>query len=414
MYSKILTALDGSDESIRAGEIALKVAAPLGAEILACHVYGAELHSRRFGEMEPALPEQYQDSETLSELRGAHGSLILDGFRALAGGYLAAFVASAGKAGVPAATATVEGRNYVGILGLARQHAADLIALGTRGLGAIGDGQLGSTAGRVLRHARRDVLLAQRPLNGGPVCVGIDGGGHALAALRRAVAWAQALEAPVHLAAAYDPDFHTAVFRAMAERLSAECNEQVGLTAQEDLHDRIINDGLGKLYQGFLDEAADLCRTLGVEPESALLTGKAYKAVADYAEQVGADLLVVGRLGHHAEDISQLGSNAEAAARTGRTNVLVAAVEPRPAEARGQADWRPAQAKAPSADMAWDDDALARLQRVPPFARPMARRATEEHVAAEGRRRVTLADFDNLARRFGMGPGARESDAPDP
>ncbi len=61
MYSKIFVGLDGSSWSNLAAEVALQIAVKSeNTEIIACHVYAAELHRVRFEEMEPGLPDQYQ------------------------------------------------------------------------------------------------------------------------------------------------------------------------------------------------------------------------------------------------------------------------------------------------------------------------------------------------------------------
>lgn len=412
MYSKIVAALDGSDLSRRAGEWALAAAAAGGAEVIACHIYGAGLHGQRFREMEPGLPEPYREPSVLRGLREAHDGLIARGFQSLSEGYLDAFVAAARAAGVRVSVAAEEGRNYVRLLELARRAGAGLIALGAAGLGDVGDGQLGSTAARVLRQAPCDVLIARAARPRGPVVAGIDGSEAALESARRAAAWARRLGRPLHLAAAYDPVFHTTVFRAMARTLSAARSEDVGLARQESLHDEIINDGLGKLYQGFLDDARQHVLEVAVEPHAALLQGKAYVCVGDYARGHAADLLVVGRFGHHRENGSDLGATAEAVARLAPTSVLVtggaghgsagpsaAASAAAVGYPQGAAAEQPRDASA----LEWDADALARLERVPSFVRPMARQAIEREVRAKGGRRVTQDDFEEVARRFGMG-----------
>jgi nucleotide-binding universal stress UspA family protein len=418
-YRKILVALDGSEPSVRAGRAALAAAVAMKAQVVACHVYGARLHRQRFAEMEPGLPDEYQDARRLDGLRAAHDTLIARGFQALSDGYLDDFVAAARTAGVAASAATAEGRNYVRLLELAARDGADLVALGADGLGAVGDGLLGSTAARVLAGAPCDVLLARGPLGGGPVLAGVDGSPQALQAAARAAAWAHALGRPLRLVAAYDPEFHGEVFRAMARTLSAGRSEEVGLAAQEELHDRIINDGLASLYRGFLDEAARACDGAApAPPETSLVAGKAYRALAAEARACDAALVVVGRHGHHDEPSAAVGSQADALARTCPCSVLIAAVArqatgedhaPAAGDARAGAAQSPstedaAPGEAPAA-IEWDADALARLERVPPFVRPMARRAVEQDVLARGGGRVTQADFDDVARRFGMGGG---------
>jgi nucleotide-binding universal stress UspA family protein len=321
MYSTVLAALDGSEQSARGGEIALLLCRALGARLLACHVYGAQLHGERFGQMELDLPKEYRRAERLDHLRGAHGSLIVNGFQSLSLGYMEDYVERARKAGVEAEMVTVEGRAHRQLVRIARERQADLLVTGSTGLGAIGDGLLGGTSSRVLRHAPCDVLVARSPLTGGPVMVGIDGSEAARNAARKASSWARALDRPLQLAAAYDPDFHRQVFHAMAQSLSAGRQDEVGLAAQQHLHDRLINDGLAALYRRFLDGAGE--RLGDPQPSKVLLEGKAYAALNTHASQADAAMIVVGRAGHHYESGSLVGSTAEAVARLCPKNVLV-------------------------------------------------------------------------------------------
>jgi len=182
MYSHILVALDGSEPSRFAGQTAVAIAVATRARVTACHVYGAQMHRRRFVDMEPGLPAQYQEQERLSGLRTAHDNLIDEGFRALSTGYIEDFVASARASGIAVETVTAEGRSYVGILHLAREYKVDLIALGAEGLGAVGDGMLGGATSRVLANAPCDVLVVRRGIGDGPILAGVDGSEEALKA----------------------------------------------------------------------------------------------------------------------------------------------------------------------------------------------------------------------------------------
>ena len=402
MYNHILVALDGSEPSNCGGRIAISLAVALRARVTACHVYGAEIHRHRFVQMEPGLPPRYQAQETLGELRMAHDRLMNEGFRALSAGYVEDFVESCRHAGVTAESIAVEGRSYVGILHLARSRGADLIVLGVDGLGAIGNGMLGGTTSRVLNASTCDVLVVRKMPEGGAVVAGVDGSQEALKAAECGAAVARALDKPLHLVAAYDPVFHTHVFGVMARSLSPQRQDQVGLASQERLHDDIINDGLRKLYEQFLQEAQQRLATCGVVLRPFLTTGKPYRALDSVARDCGADLIVVGRHGHHRQSCSRLGSNAEALMRTAPTNVLLVggvedvSVEPKHAESQSQIDTS-------ASALFWDAEAEARLQRVPFFVRPMAKRTVENAVRKSGKTRVCSGDFEAVAARFGMG-----------
>lgn len=392
MYAKILVALDGSRDSLIGGRIALELARNLGAEFITTHIYDAGLHSDRFGEMEPVLPDRYQREEELQRLRDAHEELISEGFAALSEGYLEEFTAMASKKGVSHMEIHKEGRNYVKILELVEEQDINLVVVGAAGLAQVDD-QLGSTSARVVRLAKCDVLIARKEWSDDAAIIScVDGSNQADASLRKAIQWSRTFSRPLHVLAAYDPQFHTNVFRKMGSSLSDERQSQIGLAKQEKLHDQIIDDGLGDLYATFLDRAIADADALGIKAEKKLLQGKANKVITDTYDEIPADLVVVGRYGHHRNDMVPIGATSEAIVRNARTNVLVT--------------------KAVSAAMAiqreesaitWDEEALGGLQRVPEFARSMARGAVENRAREAGVSHITLAFFKEIAGSFGMG-----------
>ena len=136
-----------------------------------------------------------------------------------------------------------------------------------------------------------------------------------------------------------------------------------------------------------------------------LLEGKPYRALADHAEGSEADLLVVGRFGRHREQASRIGSNADALVRAAKTNVLVTSSGKPVDESKRLTVEQPAarEVDAAQAPLEWDADVEDRLQRIPPFARPMAKRAIEAAARDAGETRVSMARFEAVARQFGMG-----------
>jgi nucleotide-binding universal stress UspA family protein len=403
VYSNILVALDGSESSARAGTVALKLARYSGSVVVGCHVYGAELHNARFRDMEPSLSSRYRETPVLDELRKTHTGLIQEGLESLSQGYMDRFAEEACGLGVDASLLSVEGRNYVKILEHARSCRADLLVLGAHGLGEYKDGRLGSTVSRVLRMAACDVLICREDLGrGNSILVGLDGSGEALAALERATGWCRAFEASLEPAAAYDPIFHTEVFKVMSRSLSDARKEQIGLDRQEKLHHMIIDDGLKRLYEGFLEEGAALARKLGVPNTCTLLQGKASSALTKHvASRRDIALTVMGRFGHHREPCSDIGSNSEAVAQLARSNVLITkSTDAQPMERH----WAP-----PSLD--WEPEAKARLDRVPSFVRDMARRMVEERARERGEVRVSGDLFLETADLLGMGDGFNRSES---
>jgi nucleotide-binding universal stress UspA family protein len=386
----ILVCLDGSPDSDAAAALALALARAFNKRVVAAHVYDARIHESRFRQMEPGLPEKYQAEEGLKHLRDSHGTLMTDGFQALSRGYMEGFLNMAREADIEVQTVVEEGRNYVGLLRIARHEEPSLTVLGAAGLGDTGDGMLGSTAIRLMRSLSCDLLIGRASSPAvGPVMAGIDGSEHALGALERAAAFAGALDSPLHLLAAYDPALHKRVFKAMADTMPPEAQAAVGLDKQQDLHESLIDDGLGTLYQTFLEEAV---RTAGegLQPVTHLVADKGYRGIVTMAGTVKARLICLGRFGHNREDGSDMGATAEAVVRLAPCHVHLSASPPA-ASASGAAD---------EDTIPWEPEALARLERIPRFVRKMARRSIEAAAASEGAERVTVRHLEMVSERF--------------
>ncbi|MDD3932685.1 MAG: universal stress protein [Methanoculleus sp.] len=399
MYRQVFVGVDGSPCSDLAGETALAFAAATGrGRCTGCHVYAARMHRQRFEDMEPGLPERYREEERLDGLRATHDDLISGGMALISDAYLAPLAAKAAARGVPFEPVTAEGRGYVEVLRLIREHRPDLTVLGATGHGQTPEVPLGSLAGRVLLHAgTRDLLLVRRPwdLKNRPVVVGVDGSDASYAALHRAATIAAAFDAPLEAVAAYDPFFHTAVFPVIAGVLPEEAQRRFNFAAQERLHDGIIDRGLEHIYRRNLERGAALARTLGARVHTAVVAGRVCPQVHHYAAVRGAGLLVLGRYGLHREEESLIGSNTLNLARMSTTNVLVVAPPETPV----------AVPNLPIDVIPWTPEAERLLLRMPPFARRMARMAVEEHAREGGLSRVTEDAVRDVARRSGMGGG---------
>ena len=399
MYRQIFVGVDGSPCSDLAGETALVFAAATGdGRCTGCHVYAARMHRRRFEDMEPGLPERYQEEERLGSLRATHDDLISGGMALISDAYLAPLAAKATERSIPFEPVTAEGRGYVEILRFIREHRPDLAILGATGHGQTPEVPMGSLAERVLLYAGTgDLLLVRRPWNlkGRPIVVGVDGSAAGYTALYRAATIAAAFDAPLEAVAVYDPYFHGGVFPVIADILPDEAQRRFDFPAQERLHDEIIDRGLEHIYQRNLERGAALARTLGARVHTTVIAGRVCPQVHHYAAARGAGLLVLGRYGLHREKESLIGSNALNLARMSTTNVLVVAPEDTPI----------AIPDLPIDAIPWTSEAEIFLSRVPPFARKMARMAIEEHARARDLSRVTEDIARDLARRSGMGDG---------
>lgn len=401
MYQQIFVGVDGSPCSDMAEEAALAFAAATGGgRCTGCHVYAARMHRQRFEDMEPGLPERYQEEEQLDSLRETHDDLISGGMALISDAYLAPLAAKAAARGIPFEAITAEGRGYVEILRLIQEQRPDLVVLGATGHGQTPEVPLGSLAERVLLYgSASDLLLVRRPWNlkGRPIVVGVDGSDAGYAALHRAATIAAAFGAPLEAVAVYDPYFHAGVFPVIADVLPEEAQRRFDFPAQERLHDEIIDRGLEHLYRRNLERGAALARTLGAPIDTAVIAGRVCPQVHHYAAARGAGLLVLGRHGLHREEVSCIGSNAMNLARMSTTNVLITA----PSEAPVMVPDLPSDA------IPWTEEAEEILSRMPPSVWPMARLAVEEHARTRGLSRVTEDTVRDVARRIGMGGGGQ-------
>lgn len=175
MIGKILLAVDGSQHSLSATDMAAELADKLNAELFIVHVL---MHGRpsaellRMAEVEhlvekahavafpsvPYVPENRyammlgsSDEAGTARVITAIGEQIVD----------RAKVRSVEKGARRVKTMTVMGDNAEEILEAARRHSADMIVIGSRGLGTIKSTVLGSVSQKVLHHAHCAVLTVR-------------------------------------------------------------------------------------------------------------------------------------------------------------------------------------------------------------------------------------------------------------
>jgi len=151
----------------------------------------------------------------------------------------------------------------------------------------------------------------------------IDGSPASYHALRHALSLGRALGLPVEAVAAYDPRFHRHAFHSIATVLSAEAARLFRFNQQQVLHEEIIDQGLERVYTGYLRAAGDMASQAGMELVTTLLTGKPWEQVLHYVRETPTFLLVVSRFGQHRAPYSQIGSTAENLVRTAPCPVLV-------------------------------------------------------------------------------------------
>ncbi len=331
MYKRIFVALDGSECSGLARDAAISLAEKgYGAQLIGCHAYAARLHRARFGDMEPGLSKSYA-GEGLIGLRKTHEGLIGTGMQFISDSYLEPLAKGALDKGITYESMTPEGRNYVQILRAAGEKSVDLLAMGALGQGRA-EG-LGSTAERVLMHSQsRDVLLMRRPWisEGGSILVGIDGSDNSYHAMRRAVELASVFNAQIEAVSVYDPFFHSEVFKSIAASLPGNAKERFDLSAQERVHDEVIDEGLKRLYSDSLERGIGLADAAGIKIHSEVLAGRVCTEIQNFVSREDISLIILGHWGLHREQESMIGSNALRLARSSTASVLI--VSPKEAQ----------------------------------------------------------------------------------
>ena len=326
MYKRILIPIDNSRYSPWCTGMGITLARGLGASLTGSHIYSAGLHDRRFKDMEAGLPGPYRAEERLAQSRQVHGSLIGDGLKLISKAYLDSFKKECTGAGVRFDLSLAEGKNWLEIVSRARTGGYGLVIMGMLGLGAVNGSLIGGVCERVARKAPSDVLVVKNsaPLSG-RIIVAVDGSDAAFSAFRKALSLAPVFGVEIETVAVYDPHFHRRAFEALVKVLSNEDRKIFKFEQQQRLHDEIIDDGLGKVYQEALDKTAEegLEFLSGVRIKTTLLAGKAAPELQKYLEKNPPCLFVAGRFGAHRTEESDIGNTAENLLRTAPCNVLL-------------------------------------------------------------------------------------------
>ncbi len=380
-YGKVFAAVDGSELSNSAMDLAVRIGKGYGAELYGCHVYAAKLHDQRFRAMEGGLPEQFQEERELEKQRDVHDSLITQGLELITDSYLEQMSGLCQSEELPFSGISLEGRNWQALVADIDAHDYDLVALGAFGVGRVSRSLLGTVAERVLRRVRRDVLLCKRAEEdnaSAKIVVCLDGSTRSWGALMRGIQLARAFDKELVAVSAFDPYFHYTMFNCLNEVLTDKAREVFKFEEQEKLHEDIIDSGLAKIYQSHLKIAEKIADDEGVELETHLLDGKAFDKILEFAQKTSPWLLVVGRIGIHSDEEMDIGGNTENLCRLARCNVLVVDTQ-----------FKPSVEYQAEETVTWTKEARAKMEVVPPMAQGVAMRAVQNYCLAEGYTIVT-------------------------
>ncbi len=376
MYKSIYIPLDNSDYSNMAIEVGLSLARQFGATMIGSHAYAAKLHDRRFKQMEAGLPEEYQDEKELERQRKVHDELITRGLLLISNSYIDVIQKRCDGLNIPLVRREPEGKNFKVLVQDVEEAKADLVVLGALGIGAVKDSVIGSVCERMVRRVKTADVLVVKNLQSAPpgkIVVAVDGSGRAFGGVKTAVEIGKAFNVPVEAVSAFDPYFHYAAFTSLVGVLSEEAGKVFRFKEQEKLHEEVIDSGLAKIYQAHLDIAHDVAKENGLEIKTTLLDGKPFEKVLQYVRKEPPWLLVLGRIGVHSDEEMDIGSNTENLLRMVPCNVLIS-----------NRVFVPPISTTAEYTMAWTEEAKLRMEKVPVFARGMAKTAIYKYALEKG------------------------------
>jgi nucleotide-binding universal stress UspA family protein len=150
--TKVVLAIDGSEESSRAAKAAVELCEKTGSELHVVHV-GEDFYLTAVTDLDMVaqtwVAQEYAESET--------------NFEQIAREVLDAEVEKVEAAGGTVAQAHLRvGRADAEIVDLAEEIEAGLVVLGSRGLGGVKRALMGSVSYSVVRHAHCPVLVVRR------------------------------------------------------------------------------------------------------------------------------------------------------------------------------------------------------------------------------------------------------------
>jgi nucleotide-binding universal stress UspA family protein len=155
VFQKILVALDGSEHSARALEVAIQIAKKFSAKLTLLNVYSVSV-----------APVVVPEPSTLTPsgvpvVTPAEVSKIVDAAREVGKRILSDGEEKVRAEGIQVETALKEGDTVQEIVKAAQEGRFDLIVMGVRGISKIRELLLGSVSEGVIRHASCPVLVVK-------------------------------------------------------------------------------------------------------------------------------------------------------------------------------------------------------------------------------------------------------------
>ena len=289
--TKILLATDGSEEAAHAARMAAALSEKTGSELHVVYVEHLP-HPYALSEATIYYPEMRDEvrQNAYQEAREKLGSEVEK---------IGGVTGSHARVGHPDAE----------ISHLAEEIGAGLIVLGSRGLGPVRRLLLGSVSGSVVRHAHGPVLVVRDGRDALPerILLAVDGSQESRLAVQAAAELSAATGAEVHVAHVlpypermYGPHFYSTDMKGtLIERVEREAREFLGRQAEK------ISSAGGKVGG------------------TRLASGNAPAEIVKLAEELHADLTVLGSRGLGGVRRALMGSVSDSVVRHAHNPVLV-------------------------------------------------------------------------------------------
>ena len=385
---KIYVPVDNSDYSDASIDLAVEFAKRFKSQLVGSHVYAAKMHDVRFKQMEYTLPEEYQDEVELEKQRRIHDTLITMGLQLISDSYLEVMKHKCEKHHIPFEPKMPEGKHYIKLVEDIQESDYDLVIMGALGMGAVKDSLIGGVCERVVRRISTDTLVVRNldslEKQNGNILVGIDGSPESFSGLKTAIQLGQKFDRQVEAVGVYDPYLHYIVFNSVVNVLTERAARTFRFKEQEQLHEEVIDTGLAKIYQSHLEVARSIAKEEhDYQLKITLLDGKAYEKLLQYTRKTEPWLLVIGRIGVHNEQESDIGSTAENLLRLAPCNVLLSSQRYFP-----QIDVKAEEI------LVWTQEAMDRMEKAPPLVRGIAKTAVHRFAIERGHSVITESVID--------------------
>ncbi len=288
MFKTMLVCSDGSDEALMAVRVAAKLAAHLASRVTLLTIFDRSEYSFSYYSALEVIGQVMDLDELKADISDRIERSALPIFE---------------KAGVKCEPVREEGHPVGRIVHAARETKADLVVVGSRGLGTWQSLLLGNVSSGVLHHAQCPVLVVRGDRDSfNQILLGTDGSGSALEATTLAIGLGNILHARLTILNVCKP----------LAPVRKDAQKQLGGRSQR----RIIDF--------FAQSAETVLKTAEVPPDIRQEEGAPAEAIVRIAESEKFDLIVVGSRGMGGFSSMLLGSVSDQVARHAHCPVLVA------------------------------------------------------------------------------------------